>query len=524
MPAQTTTVKLTDQSPADVKADALVLATVSTANGAALAGPNLGRKSAGHVATMIEALGVKGRAGEVVVLGPVPGVTAPVVVLAGLGEVVGEKATATSAAGKRAHRSGLSAYTPESVRRGFGMAIRRVGAKASVAVAAPVEDAELVGAVAEGAAFAAYDYAKQTGKEKGDRSRTGTVLVVTPLGKDKRVKAAVTRTNVLAANLDYARDLVNTPPNQLYPETFADSVRKRAAGTKVKVDVMDEKALAKAGCGGILGVGQGSARPPRIVTMTYKPAKAKTTLAYIGKGITFDSGGLCLKPGGSMVTMKCDMAGAAAVAAAVLTIAELGLPIAVTGYLCLAENMTGSSAQRPGDVVTMHDGRTVEIINTDAEGRLVMGDGLALAADTRPDAIVDIATLTGAAVRALGNRTAALIGNDDDFEADVKRAADAAGESFWQIPITEETRAGMDSHVADIKHTGDAVGGMMVAAAFLREFIPDGDGQEGATPWAHLDIAGPAFNEKDAFGYTPRGGTGFGTGTLVRLAEERAGH
>jgi leucyl aminopeptidase len=513
-------VNLTDQSASDVKADALVLATVSTPDGAALTGKALGRKSASHVTTMIEALGVKGGAGEVVTLGPVPGVAADVVVLTGLGEVADAKGA--TAAGRRARRAGLAAYTPESLRRAFGMAIRSLGAKPAVAVVAPVDEVGRVAAVAEGAAFGAYDYTKQTSKGDGAK-RTESVAVVTPLAKDKQAKAAIGRAGVLAANLGYARDLVNTPPNQLYPDSFADSVKKRAAGSKVKVEVLDERALAKAGCGGILGVGQGSSRPPRIVTMTYKPTKAKTSLAYIGKGITFDSGGLCLKPPTGMITMKCDMAGAAAVAAAVLTIAELGLPVAVTGYLCLAENMTGADAQRPGDVVTMHDGRTVEIINTDAEGRLVMGDGLALAADSRPDAIVDIATLTGAAVRALGNRTAALIGNDDEFEAVVKRAADVAGESFWSIPITDETLAGMQSQVADIKHTGDAVGGMMVAAAFLREFIPEGDGQEGATPWAHLDIAGPAFNDKEPFGYTPKGGTGFGTATLVRLAEERAG-
>ena len=240
---------------------------------------------------------------------------------------------------------------------------------------------------------------------------------------------------------------------------------------------MDEKALAKAGCGGIIGVGQGSVHPPRIVTMTYKPARATGRtphLALVGKGITFDSGGLCIKPATGMVTMKSDMAGAAAVAAAILVIAELGLPVDVTGYLCLAENMPSSLAQRPGDVVTMRGGKTVEIINTDAEGRLVLADGLVLAGEQKPDAIVDIATLTGAQVMALGMRTGGLMGNDDAFRDTVRAAADDAGEAMWPMPLPEELRAGLDSLVADLKHTGERHGGMLTAALFLREFVHRG--------------------------------------------------
>jgi leucyl aminopeptidase len=255
--------------------------------------------------------------------------------------------------------------------------------------------------------------------------------------------------------------------------------------------------------------------------MSYRPKKARASLAFVGKGITFDSGGLCLKPATGMVTMKCDMGGAAAVAAAVQAIADLELPVAVTGYLCLAENMTGDLAQRPGDVVTMRGGRTVEIINTDAEGRLVMADGLALASEQRPDAIVDIATLTGACMVALGNRTFGVMGNDETILERVLAGAGRAGESAWALPLVEELRSSMDSPVADLKHTGERAGGAMLAATFLAEFVgKNGDGE--VLPWAHLDIAGPAFNEGSARGHTPKGGTGAGVRTLIEVARSFA--
>ncbi|MGB3763427.1 MAG: leucyl aminopeptidase, partial [Ornithinimicrobium sp.] len=305
-------------------------------------------------------------------------------------------------------------------------------------------------------------------------------------------------------------------PNVLYPESFATSVTSRAP-KNVKVEVWDPERLEAEGCGGIIGVGQGSARGPRMVTMTYSPRGATSSLAFVGKGITFDSGGLCLKPATGMVTMKCDMGGAAAVASAVVAIAELGLPVAVTGYLCLAENMTGDLAQRPGDVVTMRGGKTVEIINTDAEGRLVMADGLALASEQQPDAIVDIATLTGACMVALGSRTFGVMGNNDGVIERALASATAVGEPAWPLPLPEELRASMDSPVADIKHTGERAAGAMIAATFLAEFV--GSDASGATlPWAHLDIAGPAFNDNSPYGYTPKGGTGAGVRALVEFA------
>jgi len=307
----------------------------------------------------------------------------------------------------------------------------------------------------------------------------------------------------------------------LYPATFAAEIRKHAVGSGVTVSVLDEVGLARGGFGGHLTVGGGSARGPRLVTLHYKPTKAgkqQKHVAFVGKGITFDSGGLAIKPTASMATMRCDMAGAAAVASAVFAIAELGLPVEVSAYLCCAENMLGSGACRPSDVVTMRGGKTVELNNPDAEGRMVMADGLAFASEKMPDIIIDIATLTGAAVSALGYRTAAVVSNDDALRESVKVIADAVGEPMWPFPLLEDIRPSLDSPVADLLQSGPT--GVIFAGWFLAEFVgKDKNGQP--IPWAHLDIAGPAFNEKAAWGYTPKLGTGFGVRTLVGIAESQ---
>ncbi len=251
--------------------------------------------------------------------------------------------------------------------------------------------------------------------------------------------------------------------------------------------------------------------------LQWAPKKTGVHLGLVGKGITFDSGGLSLKPPAGMVTMKCDMAGAAAVLGAVRAIAVLGIPAKVTAYLAVAENMPSGSAQRPGDVITAYGGRTVEVLNTDAEGRLVMMDALVRCVEDEPEAIVDIATLTGAQLVALGARIAGVMANDDSFRADVAAAAEAAGELVWPMPIGEELRPSLDSPVADLANIGERNGGMMTAAAFLREFVP------ADLPWAHLDIAGPSFVEGSPWSYNGKGATGFGVRTLVALAERLAG-
>jgi len=250
--------------------------------------------------------------------------------------------------------------------------------------------------------------------------------------------------------------------------------------------------------------------------MEYRPAKATTHLALVGKGITFDSGGISLKPPTGMITMKCDMAGAAAVAEATLAIARLGLPIHVTSYLALAENMPSGTAQRPGDVITIYGGTTVEVLNTDAEGRLVMADALVRAAEDDPDLLVDVATLTGAQTVALGYEIGAAMSNNDDARDQVIEAALASGEALWPMPLPRALRSSLDSKIADIANVGDRIGGMLTAGLFLQDFVgPD-------LPWVHLDIAGPAFNEGAARDYTPPGGTGSMVRTLVRLAQDLA--
>jgi leucyl aminopeptidase len=499
-----TTVSVSDRPAHDLKADALVLATISVEGTATLAaGHGLPRGAVAHLATALKALSASGSPEEVHAVAAVPGVTAPLVVLTGLGSAT----------------TRTSSFDAEVLRRAAGAAIRSLKGAAKVAVALPGTDLGSVAAVAEGAALGAYRYAGVRGPSAKPTSGITAVTVVTSMARAKEVKAVAARAAVLAEAKAYARDLVNTPPNVLFPQSFAESVKARAAAAsgKVSVKVLDEKALAKGGFGGIVGVGQGSVNPPRLVTLTWSPAKPTGSVALVGKGITFDSGGLCIKPPASMLTMKSDMAGAAAVAATVFAAAELGLPVKVTGYLCLAENMPGGAAQRPSDVVTMRNGTTVEILDTDAEGRMVLGDGIALAGEAKPDAIVDIATLTGAQMVALGARVAGIMANDDAFRDRVRAAADACGEASWPMPLPVDLRSQLDSSVADLAHKGERWGGMLTAGLFLQEFVTDG------TPWAHVDIAGPSFNEGSAWGYTPKGATGFGVATLLTLVEDYAG-
>ncbi|MDU5169253.1 MAG: leucyl aminopeptidase, partial [Haemophilus parainfluenzae] len=281
----------------------------------------------------------------------------------------------------------------------------------------------------------------------------------------------------------------------------------------VTIEVLDEKALADGGYGGIVGVGQGSTRPPRLVKLSYAPKRAKRHVAFVGKGITFDSGGISLKPGAGMDEMTMDMGGAATVLAATVTAAALELNVNVTTFLALAENLPGGGAQRPGDVVTMRNGKTVEVLNTDAEGRMVMADALVDAAALEPDLLIDVATLTGAAIVALGNRTAGVMGTDDARD-EVWEASKAVGEPMWPLPFPEELREGLNGRVADLSNIGERPGGALSAGIFLKEFV-------GETKWAHVDIAGPAFTQK-AFGYSNVGGTGMSMRTLVEVIEREA--
>ena len=517
-----TSVSLTTRTPAELPVDCLVIGSVRTPDGTDLAtGHALPRKAVVHLQAVLADLEATGKADEIVRVVAVPGVKATSVVVTGLGEGTSRRAT----------------YPHTVLRSAAGAALRTVRGKRTVAVALPTPDVESLSAVADGAYAGCYVYdrsaplavvgtARRTvparpGKPTATAGPTASgprVLVVSGAGQGRAAKDAVTRAGILGSARDWARDLVNTPPNYLYPASFADAVKKRVARStaRVTVSVLDDKALVKGGFGGIVGVGQGSVHPPRIVTMSYSPASPKASVALVGKGITFDSGGLNIKPSSGMVTMKCDMAGAAAVAATVIAAAELALPVAVTGYLCLAENMPSGTAQRPSDVVTMRNRSTVEIIDTDAEGRMVLGDGLCLAAEKKPDAIIDIATLTGAQMVALGNLVAGVMANDDSFRDRVVLAGATAGEPSWPMPLPESLRKGLESQTADIAHKADRWGGMLTAGLFLSTFVPEG------TPWAHIDIAGPSFNEGGPLGMAPKGGTGYGVASLVALIEQYA--
>lgn len=393
-------------------------------------------------------------------------------------------------------------------------AVRKLEGFKEIVFDLPTEDARDAVCTLEGALLGGYKYS-----HKKPSAKTNLVSLVV-LSDHNVPKQAIERSRILANSVDRVRDLVNSPPNLLFPQSFAEIVSKETKDLDVKVTILDEKALKSEKFGGILAVGQGSSRPPRLVKVEYTPKKAKQHLALVGKGITFDTGGISLKPAAPMVGMKYDMTGAATVYQAILAIAALQLPIKVTSYLCLAENMPSGSATRPNDVIQIRNGKTVEILNTDAEGRLVLADGLSAASELEPDLIIDVATLTGAARVALGDRYSAVMGTADAVSA-VEAAAFDSGELVWHMPLPAEMRARLDTDVADIANAkiGSTAGGMLLAGVFLREFV--GSSKPGARvqPWAHLDIAGTANNESAAYGYTPKGATGVVLRTLVSVAE-----
>ncbi|WP_411138300.1 leucyl aminopeptidase [Streptomyces sp. C10] len=509
-----TALTLSTSSAATLRADAVVVGVAKGAKGIVVApgAEAVDKAFGGKLAAVLETLGASGAEGEVTKLPAADGLKAPVVLAVGLGEAPGKD----------------DGYGHETLRRAAGSAARALAGSKKAGFALPVEDAEAAAAVSEGALLGAYSYAAsrsngnsaQNGKgaKKNDAKSAplGEVALLGGKPRDKEFKAAAARSQALAEEINRARDLINLPPNDLDPKSFAAEAQAAAKEFGLKVEVLDEKALKKGGYGGLLGVGQGSQAPPRLVRIAYTHSKAAKTLALVGKGITYDSGGISLKPAGHNETMKCDMSGAAAVFAAVVAAARLGLEVNVTGWLALAENMPSGSATRPGDVLRMYSGKTVEVLNTDAEGRLVLADALTRASEESPDAIVDVATLTGAMVLALGHRTFGIMANDDAFRTSVHEIAEEVGEQSWPMPMPSELRKGMDSPVADLANMGERMGGGLVAGLFLKEFIGEG------IPWAHLDIAGPAFHEGAPWGYTPKGGTGSAVRTLVRLAERTA--
>jgi leucyl aminopeptidase len=494
-----TSYHLRGASPAKTRADAVVVGAWKNARGALLAdgAQEIDAAFGRSLRPLLSTLGFTGKAGEVARV-PSGGKTAsPLLVLVGMGERPAEPAAQVLA-----------------VRRAAGVAARSTTNAASVALALPADDAGLVRNVLEGYLLGGYVFSRY--RSKAPDKRAGTVTVLSSVARRQEAITAFEEAQVVGTAVNAVRDWVNTPAGDLRPAAFADEITQAAKGTKVEVTVLDDAELAELGCGGLMGVGGGSSAPPRLVELRYSPADPIAHLALVGKGITFDSGGLSIKTAGGMETMKCDMAGAATIAQATLAVARLGLPVQVTAYACLAENMVSGSSMRPGDVLTIYGGKTVEVLNTDAEGRLVLADGLVRAVEQEPDVIVDVATLTGHMVQALGNRVGAVFGSEDVVGSLVV-AGRATGEKHWPMPIPQDVVDRVrGSKIADLaQHDWTRWGGGLFAAAFLREFTDD-------RPWAHLDIAGPGFNNGTAIGHWPPGGTGFALTTLVDYARALA--
>ena len=458
------------------------------------------------VSSLLEALddlGASGAADEVIKL---PGRASKLIVLTGLGQAPSN-----------------NQFAHETLRRAAGAAARNLAGHSSATFALPHSTLEEFAAISEGALLGAYAFDEFRGTSKADRkSPLGKISIYSKSAKKSEYTKSLRRSEIIAKYTFIVRDLINTPPSHLTPDSFTQRFKKLAAGSGVKVEILNDTQLRKLGYGGIIGVGQGSANPPRLLHLSYTPKKKNVKrYALVGKGITFDTGGLALKPAQGMEAMKSDMSGAAAVSAAALAIAELGLPIAIDAWAPLAENMVSDTATRPSDIITIYGGKTVEVLNPDAEGRLVLADAMMKAAEVGKkagglDGLVDVATLTGAQVVALGTRTSAVMTNNQEFSDAFLKIAQSTGEQFWPMPLPEELRASLDSPVADIANIGDRMGGMLVAGLFLKEFVAP------ELPWLHLDIAGPAYNDAKPHGYTPVGGTGVALRTLVALAESMA--
>jgi leucyl aminopeptidase len=403
--------------------------------------------------------------------------------------------------------------------------VRLLGVKAgrvalshgSLCVIAPSTDPAMLRALADGVITGAYRYTRYLTGSRAPKKQLSKASVLLEKKPSAEQKHAVIEGGLAAGAVNFARDLVNCPPNDLTASQLADQAAARARLVGIECKVWDKKAIEKLGMPLLLAVNRGSYEEPRFIHMIYKPKHAAANLprvVFVGKGLTFDSGGLCLKPAASMLDMKCDMAGAAATIATVTAAAELGLQVEVHGVIGSTDNMTGGNAYRPGDVFPSRDGKTVEIINTDAEGRLVLADALAYARELKPTYLIDHATLTGASMVALGSYRAGMFANDDQLLELYKQAAETTGEQFWPMPLDEDLREELKSSIADLKHTGSRMGGAISAALFLREFVGD-------SRWAHLDIAGPAFLEK-AQGTSPKGGTGFGVLTALQFLRHLA--
>jgi leucyl aminopeptidase len=416
---------------------------------------------------------------------------------------------------------GVEPVDVNALRAAAGAAIRRLAGTEKVTFAFPFDNDDEILAVLEGSAMGAYSFTAY----KSVQPQKKPVKSIELWAQTSAAEALIGQARIRADAVALVKDLVNTPPNDLYPQTFTEKALESLEGLSVTHEIWDEKKLKKDGFGGILGVGMGSSRPPRLMKIVYNPSGASKHVALVGKGITFDTGGLSLKPPTSMIGMKYDMTGAATTLAVIRAIAASNMNLKVTAWLCLAENMPSSTATRPNDVLVIRGGKTVEVLNTDAEGRLVLADGLVAASEEHPDLIIDVATLTGAATVALGTRYAGAMGSADMISLLVEDGRKNA-ENFWHMPLPSELRALLNSDIADIANIkpGNTAGGMLIAACFLQDFIGktnDSDDSQ-LIPWIHLDIAGTANNAGSPYGFTGGGPTGISVRTLITFAERLA--
>ncbi|CAM3394273.1 leucyl aminopeptidase [Stackebrandtia soli] len=480
---------LSSTDAAAVDADVLVIG-LHTGEDGPVAAPGAASVHAawdGLIDTLV-LLGATGKAGTITKVPTPAGVTAPVLVAIGLGDA--------------------DDVTAETLRRAGGTAVRTATGKQKVAFAIDGDADELaLGALLGLHRFPDY----KTGERPATDNPVAEIELVGATALSGRAEAIGNAVNT-------ARVWADTPGNLLRPPAFAASVAEAATAAGLDVEVLDENALADGGYGGILAVGGGSTHQPRLVKLSYRADGADKHVALVGKGITFDTGGISIKPAQGMWAMKGDMAGAAAVAGAMLAIAALAPAVNVTAWLPMAENMPSGDAYRPGDVVTTYSGKTVEIINTDQEGRMVLCDALARAAEDEPDVIYDAATLTGGQVVALGKRISGVMGTDEEC-ARVKAAGERTGEAMWPMPMPEEIRKTFESPIADVLQGSanmERSGHMLQGGIFLSHFVPED------MPWAHIDIAGPADNGGEAYGYVAKGATAVPLRTLVELVEEHA--
>jgi leucyl aminopeptidase len=492
-----TSANLRTSSARTVKADAVVIgihadpSDGSKSARAALGAADVAAAFGKGFATMLKEIGASTSVGDTCKIPSAGSVKAPLVVTVGLGpEPTGE-------------------LDLEVLRRAAGAAARATAGKKSVVLALPAATDDQIRAVVEGALLGNYGFDRYLSKK---HEPVGEFVVISEMARSRTARKALADGVAVAEAVNFARDLINVPPNDLYPESFAREVKDRAKGTKISVTITDEKALESKGYGGIMGVGKGSIRPPRLVKLSYKPSKPVAHIALVGKGITFDSGGLSIKGRDAMMSMKRDMTGAGVVLAVMGALTELDCPVRVTGLLPLAENSVGASSIRPGDVLRHYGGRTSEVTNTDAEGRLVLADAMAYAvAEVKPDVLVDVATLTGAIKLSLGQRTGGLFANDDRLAALLRTASLAAGEPLWRMPLVADYEERISSKIADADNAGGAPGAI-TAALFLQHFT-------GGVPWAHLDIASVGDAPQDEFEYT-KGATGFGARAFLHWLEQ----